>query len=48
VSERERAVFRELVKTRQPEANLGQDRRRKIKKFYQDNALLDQQFVKDP
>jgi elongation factor Ts len=49
IVERERAVFREQVKNEGKPENLW-DRivEGKLKKFYQDNALLDQAFVKDP
>ncbi len=49
VVERERAVFREIVKNEgKPEALHDKIVEGKLKKFYADNALLDQQFVKDP
>jgi elongation factor Ts len=49
IVERERAVFREQVKQEgKPEKIWDKIVDGKIKKFYQDNALLDQQFVKDP
>jgi elongation factor Ts len=49
VIERERAVFREIVKNEgKPEAIHDKIVDGKLKKFFQDNALLDQQFVKDP
>jgi len=49
VVERERAVFRELVKNEgKPEAIWDKIVDGKIKKFYQDNALLDQQFGEGP
>jgi elongation factor Ts len=49
IIERERSVFREIVKNEGKPENLW-DRivDGKLKKFYQDNALLDQPFVKDP
>jgi elongation factor Ts len=49
VIERERAVFREIVKNEgKPENIRDKIVEGKLKKFFQDNALLDQQFVKDP
>jgi len=49
VVERERAVFREQVRNEGKPENLW-DRivDGKVKRFYQENALLDQPFVKDP
>lgn len=49
VVERERAIFVEQVKSEGKPENL-RDRivEGKLKKFYQDNTLLDQPFVKDP
>jgi elongation factor Ts len=49
IVERERAVFREQVKAEGKPENLW-DRivEGKMKKFYEDNTLLDQAFVKDP
>ncbi|HWV35134.1 MAG TPA: translation elongation factor Ts [Thermomicrobiales bacterium] len=49
VVERERAVFREQVRNEGKPENLW-DRivEGKVKRFYQENTLLDQAFVKDP
>jgi elongation factor Ts len=49
VVERERGVFREQVRNEGKPENIW-DRivEGKLKKFYQDNALMDQVFVKDP
>lgn len=49
IIERERAVFRELVKNEgKPEHLWDRIVEGKIKKFYQDNTLLEQPFVKNP
>jgi elongation factor Ts len=49
IVERERAVFREQVKAEgKPEHLWDKIVEGKLKKFYQDNALLEQAFVKDP
>ncbi|HEY8483196.1 MAG TPA: translation elongation factor Ts [Longimicrobiales bacterium] len=49
IVERERAVFREQVKAEgKPEHLWDKIIEGKLKKFYQDNALLEQAFVKDP
>ncbi len=49
IVERERAVFREQVKAEgKPEHLRDRIVDGKLKKFYQDNALVDQAFVKDP
>ena len=49
VVERERGVFREQVKNEgKPENLWDKIVDGKLKKFYQDNALLNQQYVKDP
>jgi elongation factor Ts len=47
--ERERNVFREQVKNEGKPENLW-DRivEGKVKKFYQDNTLLDQPYIRDP
>ena len=47
--ERERAVYRQQVAEEgKPEALWDRIAEGKLKKFYQENALLDQPFVKDP
>ena len=49
VIERERAVFREQVKAEGKPENLWEKIvEGKLKRFYQDNTLLDQAYVKDP
>lgn len=49
VIERERAVFREQVKAEgKPENLWDKIVEGKLKRFYQDNTLLDQAYVKDP
>ncbi len=49
IVERERAVFVEQVKNEgKPEKIWDRIVEGKLKKFYQDNALLEQAFVKDP
>ncbi len=49
IVERERAVFVEQVKNEgKPEKIWDRIVEGKLKKFYQDNALVDQPFVKDP
>ncbi len=49
IVERERAVFLEQVKNEgKPEQLWAKIAEGKLKKFYKDNALLDQAFVKDP
>jgi elongation factor Ts len=49
IIERERGVFRDQVKNEgKPEAIWDKIIEGKVKKFYQDNALLNQQFVKTP
>ena len=49
IVERERGVFREQVRNEgKPENLWDKIVDGKLKKFYQDNALLNQQYVKDP
>lgn len=49
VIERERAVYRQqLAEEGKPEALWDKIAEGKLKKFFQENALLDQPFVKDP
>ncbi|MBI4410592.1 MAG: translation elongation factor Ts [Gemmatimonadetes bacterium] len=49
IVERERAVFREQVKNEgKPEHLWDRIVEGKLKKFYQDNALLEQGFIKEP
>ncbi|HET9984808.1 MAG TPA: translation elongation factor Ts [Longimicrobiales bacterium] len=49
IVERERAIFEEQVKNEgKPENIRGKIVDGKLKRFYQDNALVDQVFVKDP
>ena len=49
IVERERGVFREQVRNEgKPENLWDKIVEGKLKKFYQDNALLNQQYVKDP
>jgi len=49
VVEREKAIFREQAKNEgKPEQLWDRIAEGKLKKFYQDNALMEQAFIKDP